>query len=110
MDLEPTAGFLGVFRQSPPILVEFLLVGSAHVTKPLSVRLDASCLGIGGPFLHLLHVWLCLVHVKSVYRRPGSELRARFSTRGVRTVRVATCFALFECTCAGIFFNLALLV
>ena len=72
------------------------MVGSPDIAKPLPVWMDPSLRLVSWLLLHLLVVWLGLVHVDSVDGGAGTELRARFAASWVRSVRVGTCFGLLE--------------
>ena len=89
-DRHAGALLLLLFLQLLPVPLQFFLIDCSDVTEPASVRLNPPCCGIGRTLFHLCQIGFRSVHVQSVYRGLGSELRSRLPTGRVRSVRIRT--------------------
>jgi len=74
MHREATARLLSICFESLAVAIQFLLVGSPHITKPFAVGLDPTGVGISRTLFHLLVIWLGFVHIQSVDSGAVTEL------------------------------------
>ena len=88
-DCEATGLLLSVLLEGLAVLIQFLLVSSADISEPFSIRLNAANGWVIRSFLHFLNIWLFIVHVKSVNSGSSSELRALLAACRVRSMGVS---------------------
>ena len=81
-----------LFLESSSVVFELLLVDHSDITKPSTIWLNLTGVGIGWRFFQLHHIGLCFVHINSVNGSFSTELGSSLAARWVGPVGVGRGF------------------